>query len=81
MIEGNKSVEIKLDLIKDIEYGHNIRKRRNDVKSREYIRRTLKAIINIYISVVSDSHDRQGGRVVMRDQVRILEEQVLCACN
>ena len=26
-----------------------------------------------------DSYDRQGGRVVMRDQVCILEEQVLCA--
>jgi hypothetical protein len=30
---------------------------------------------------LSDGYDRQGRRVVMRDQVRILEEQVLCACN
>jgi hypothetical protein len=32
-------------------------------------------------AILSDSYNKQSGRVVMRDQVRILREQVLYTCN
>jgi hypothetical protein len=33
--------------------------------------------VTVFVAIMSDGYDRQGGRVVMRDQVCILEEQSL----